>query len=165
MSLGQIQKIFFSESLHRFNKVMAEVFYKAIQKVEKDFKGDASMIWRDNMSCGIIMERFIQFEGVGVKIASMATNCLLREYKLPLKDQSWLDISPDVHITRIFKRLGLVRKDCSIEEIIFCARKLNPSYPGVFDLPSWEIGRKWCHPNNPDCQSCYLSRHCKKNIN
>lgn len=163
MSHSEIQQIFFSKSLHRFNKIMAGVFYKAVQKIEKDYKGDASLIWRDNMSCGVIMERFLQFDGVGVKIASMATNSLLREFKLPLKDLSWLDISPDVHICRVFKRLDLVRSNSSIEEIIFCARKLNSTYPGVFDLPLWEIGRKWCHPNNPECASCYLDNYCKKN--
>jgi len=163
MSLNEIQQIFFNKSFHRFNKIMAGYFYKAVQKIEKDYKGDASQIWKDNMSCGIIFERFLQFEGVGIKIASMATNCLLREFKLPLKDKSWIDISPDVHIRRVFKRLGFVQNNSSVEEVIFAARKLNPSYPGVFDLPSWEIARKWCHPNNPECQNCYITEYCKKN--
>lgn len=159
----EIQQIFFDKSLHRFNKIMSNYFFKAVLKIEKEYKGDASLIWKDNMSCSVIMERFLQFEGVGVKIASMATNCLLREFKLPLKDLSWLDISPDVHISRIFKRLGLVRNNSSIEEIIFCARKLNSNYPGVFDLPMWEIGRKWCHHYNPECINCYLTDDCEKN--
>jgi len=37
-------------------------------------------------------------------------------------------------------------------------------YPGIFDLPCWEIGRNWCRPNKPICEKCYLNSFCNKKI-
>jgi endonuclease III len=54
--------------------------------------------------------------------------------------------------------------DAKIEELNYCARQLYPEYPGVFDLPSWEIGTKLCRPKNPDCINCYLNDVCPKII-
>ena len=156
--------MFTENSWHRFNKIMANCFYSAVQRIKNNYKGDASLIWKDNLSGGIIMHRFMQFDGVGEKIASMATNCLLREYKIPLKDLSRIDISADVHIKRVFARLGFVQSDPTIEEIIYTARVMHPDYPGVFDLPTWEIGKEWCRPTNPSCNDCSLSACCKRLI-
>lgn len=164
LTSDDIQKIFQSLKLHRFNNKMSLFFYKAIQKVKNDYKSDASLIWRDNFSCGIIVQRFLGFEGVGIKIAAMATNCLIREFKIPLKNKSCIDISPDIHVRRVFSRIGLVNKNPSTTEVVYSARMLYPDYPGVFDLPTWEIGRNWCRPENPECSSCYLSNCCRKQL-
>ena len=110
------------------------------------------------------MRRFLEFKGIGIKIATMAANILARDFKIPMKDYINIDISPDVHLKRVFGRLGFISKDASNDELIYCARELNPMYPGIFDLPCWEIGRYWCRPNKLTCEKCYLSRYCNKNI-
>lgn len=164
LSLEQIKEIFKRKNLHRFNDIMAENFYLAIQKIHKDYNDEASNIWKDNPSSATVVRRFLEFKGVGVKIATMASNILAREFKIPMKDYICIDISPDVHVKRVFNRLGFISKDASNDELIYCARELNPEYPGIFDLPCWEVGRNWCKPRRPKCTNCYLSRYCPKQI-
>lgn len=157
-------EIFKRKNLHRFNKVMGENFYLAIQKIHNNYRDNASNIWKGNPRSATIVRRFLEFDGVGIKIATMTANILAREFKVPMKDYINIDISPDVHVKRVFKRLGFISEDASNDELIYCARELNPEYPGIFDLPCWEIGRYWCRSNKPICEKCYLSRYCNKNI-
>lgn len=159
-----IKTIFKRRNLHRFNEVMAENFYLAIQKIHKGYNSNASDIWKSRPRSAAVVRKFLEFKGVGVKIATMATNILAREFKIPMKDYVCIDISPDVHVKRVFKRLGFMSQDASNDELIYCARELNPEYPGIFDLSCWKIGRSWCHPRKPDCKGCYLNKYCPKII-
>jgi endonuclease III len=90
----------------------------------------------------------------------MATNILARDFKIPLADYYSVDVSADVHVRRVFTRLGLVEEAARIEEIIYCARVLHPHFPGLLDFPAWEIGRTWCRPTMPRCTECYLRPLC-----
>ncbi len=94
----------------------------------------------------------------------MATNILARDFKIPMQDKICIDISPDVHVRRVFKRLGFISDTRNIDELVYCAKELYPEYPGIFDLSAWEIGRNWCRPENPNCNICYLDKYCPKNI-
>lgn len=154
---------FFQENnIHRFNETMANCFYKAIQRIQDDYQGDASRIWKGNLHSATIVRRFLQFDGVGIKIATMATNILARDFKITMQDKICIDISPDVQVKRVFTRLGLISKNASNDELIYCTRELNPNYPGIFDLSAWEIGRNWCRPTNPSCNDCFLKSNCPK---
>lgn len=164
LKLINIKEIFVRKSLHRFNDVMAENFFFAIRKIHSDYNDDASNIWKNYPRSATIVRRFLQFSGVGIKIATMAANILARNFKIPIGDYICIDISPDVHVKRVFRRLGFISKDASVEELIYCARELYPEYPGIFDLSCWEIGREWCKPKDPSCRECYLSEHCPKKI-
>jgi len=164
VSLEGFTEIFMRKHLHRFNQDMAKYFHSAIHRISDRYKGDVSKIWRNSPRSASIVRRFLEFDGVGIKIATMATNILARDFKVPFIDKLCIDISPDVQVMRVFKRLGLISDNASTDELIYCARELNPEYPGIFDLSSWEIGRNWCRPN-PDkvkCQECYLDNYCPK---
>ena len=165
LSQDDILRIFRKNSLHRFNETMAKCFYNAVQRIHDDYNDDASLIWKDNLHSATIVRRFLQFDGIGIKIATMATNILAREFKIPMKDKICIDISPDVQVKRVFTRLGLISKNASNDELIYCARELNPNYPGIFDLSAWEIGRESCRPTNPQCNTCILNEKCPKIIN
>ncbi len=162
LSLSEIKEMFNRKKLHRFNDEMATNFYLGIKRIHEEYNDNASNIWKDNQRSATIVRRFLEFRGVGVKIATMAANILAREFKIPMKDHICIDISPDVHVKRVFKRLGFISKDASNDELIYAARELNPEYPGIFDLPCWEIGRNWCKPSKPDCNNCYLNKYCPK---
>lgn len=159
-----IKEIFKRRNFHRFNDTMAKFFYFAIQKIHKDYNNDASNIWKNKPGSTTVIRRFLEFKGVGIKIATMAANILVRDFKIPMKDYICIDISPDVHVKRVFKRIGFISKDASNDELIHCAKELNPDYPGIFDHFAWYIGREWCNSRNPDCRNCYLKKYCPKII-
>lgn len=164
LKLTTIENIFKRKKLHRFNDIMAKNFYLAIQKIHQHYNDDASNIWKNKPKSAAVVRRFLEFKGIGIKIATMTANSLAREFKIPMRDYICIDISPDVHVKRVFKRLGFISKDASNDELIYCARELNPEYPGIFDFSAWEIGRNWCHPKKPDCKNCYLNKYCPKII-
>ena len=158
----QLKEIFQRKNLHRFNNTMAEYFYLAIQDIHNKYEDDASNIWKGSQKSATVVRRFLEFKGISTKIATMAANILAREFKIPFDEYMSIDISPDVHIKRVFKRLGLLSKNASNEELIYRARELNPLYPGIFDSSCWEIGRNWCNPRNPKCKDCYMNTFCLK---
>lgn len=83
---------------------------------------------------------------MGPKIASMVVNILAREFKVPFLDYYSIDISADVHVRRVFFRLGLCPQNATVEQLIYKARALYPEFPDVMDFSCWEIGRSWCRP-------------------
>jgi endonuclease III len=150
------------EPLHRFVEKMSQAFYSAIQRINGSYAGDASRIWTGNPSSAEVVYRFLEFDGVGPKIATMAASILAREFKIPFSDHYSIDISADRHIRHVFSRLGLCSSDATIEQIIYKARALHASYPGMMDLPCWEIGRNWCKSETPNCGACYMNDLCPK---
>jgi endonuclease III len=90
----------------------------------------------------------------------MAANILARDFKVPFSDYYSIDVSVDVHLRRVFTRLELIREHASVEEVVYQARALHPEFPGLMDLPTWEIGRTWCKPTNPKCAECYMLTVC-----
>jgi endonuclease III len=165
-SKEKIKKLFRKEKLHRFNAKMAERFIKGAERINEIYKGRANNIWRGNKSSGDIVSAFLEFEGVGLKIATMATNILVRTLNVSVSDRMAIDISPDRHIRRIFKRVGLVKTETNKinkmnEIIMYKARALNPKYPGKIDKRLWDIGKKFCKPHKPDCKNCPLKSVCE----
>ena len=73
------------------------------------------------------------------------------------------DIAYDVHIRRVFLRARLADSD-DRDHMIARARELHPQRPGALDLPAWLIGRKWCRPGVPRCETCPLTMVCPKDI-
>jgi endonuclease III len=154
--------IFNDLKLHRFNDTMANIFYDALEHIKIKYDGNATKIWSNKPSSASVVYRFLEFKGSGVKISTMAANILARQFRIPLSDYYSIDISPDVHIIRVMQRTGLVPLDSDNSKIIYKARELNPEFPGIIDFSCWEIGRRWCRPNNPDCKSCILNNECDK---
>lgn len=147
--------------LHRFPTIMARRIKKASRLLIERHKGKAENLWNDNPRSDDLQRRFEEFDGIGQKKASMATNILVRDFGINVKNRKGIDISFDIHIRRVFLRSGLVTKD-DIDLIIQITRKLNPEYPGILDNPCWVIGRKYCRPKDPDCDNCPISDVCPK---
>jgi endonuclease III len=162
ISLEQYKNIFNQNNLHRFNDTMAEVFYLGVQLIKNKYNNDASNIWKDTPSSATVVLRFLEFKGCGIKIATMATNILARQFKIKFSDYYSIDVSPDIHVKRVMHRLGLISNRDDVNEIIYKAREMNPEFPGIIDSPLWEIGRTYCHETKPDCKNCVLKSVCKK---
>jgi endonuclease-3 len=148
------------EPLHRFVETMANHFHAAVQRIKNNYASDASRIWTGKLPSAEVVYRFMEFEGVGPKIANMAANILARDFKIPFSDYYSIDISADVHVRRVFSRLGLCPADATVEQVIYKARALYPEFPGIMDLPCWEIGRNWCKSRGPVCSDCYMNELC-----
>ena len=103
---------------------MSEYFHSAVRIIQVRYNGNASLIWEGRPSSAEVVYRFLQFPGVGPKIATMATNILARDFKIPLSDYYSIDVSADVHVRRVFHRLGFTPEKATTEEVIYKGRAL-----------------------------------------
>ena len=153
--------------LHRLWKVQSIYLMKMSHQVVAKYGGMANKIWSGCPKSAEIVWRFLEFEGIGPKIATMATNILVRDLKVKVSDKSSIDVSVDTHVGRLFTRLGL-SESRDRDAIVYRARDLCPDYPGVLDLPLWVIGREYCHAGRPpSClknNDCPLYEYCPKKI-
>jgi uncharacterized HhH-GPD family protein len=147
-------------SLHRFPPTMASNIKSAMGRIVETHDGDPALIWSGEPSVATVVRRFIELDGIGPKIATMATILLVNFYKVPMRDLHLLDLPVDVQIRRVFQRLGLVRESDYDEAIVLWARELWPDFPGMVDVALWEVGRELCRPANPRCDRCFLAEVC-----
>ncbi len=164
ITIGEWQQIFAKHRLHGWlRKSMADNLYYGIQLICDKYDSKPENIWNDNSSASTVIKRFSEFRGIGQKISTMAVNILARNLKVIFKDLRGIDVSVDVHVKRVMQRLSLVNTDdCNV--IINKARHLNPDYPGIIDLSLWEIGKNYCHTENPECNICFMNHICPKII-
>lgn len=135
LSLDDVRRLLtVPEPLHRFPAEMSRNFHEAIATIRTTYCGHADRIWSDTPSSAEVVSRFLRFRGVGPKIATMATNILARDFKVPLADYYSVDVSADVHVRRVFWRLGLTVETARLEEVIYTARALHPAFPGLPSL-------------------------------
>lgn len=131
------------------------------QMIIKEFNGDVAAIWR-NRRAAEVKRTFQRIYGVGPGISSMIVLLLGRLFGVKFDDQTEIDVKPDVHIVRVFYRLGFINERTP-EAALHAARRLNPEFPGALDAPAWKIGREWCTEYNPRCNSCPMNDVCPKN--
>jgi len=130
--------------------------------VIREFDGQAEKIWQGKTST-YVKATFQRIYGVGPGIASMIVLLLEKCFKVNFSDldHKTMDVKPDVHIIRVFHRLGFISVPDE-KEALKAARRLNPEYPGALDAPSWVVGKNWCTPFAPQCPACPLNRVCPK---
>ena len=145
---------------HVLGESMGKCVHQAIEIMQRDYCGNASNIWNNEPSSAAVVYRLLRFPGVGPKISTMAVNILARVFKVKFSDYYSVDISVDIHVKRVFSRLGLVEPGPSVEQIVYKARELCPTFPGLLDGPCWNIGRNWCTKNTPACDNCYMRDAC-----
>jgi uncharacterized HhH-GPD family protein len=149
--------------LHRYINKMPSWIVRAAERVLDCYGGDASTIWSDNPTADVLQRRFDDFVGIAQKKAAMAVEILERDLGVPIRNLERSDIAYDVHIRRVFLRARLADRD-DRDHMVAVARHLHPARPGELDLPTWLVGRGWCHPGVPDCASCPLTEICPKEI-
>ena len=145
----------------RFPKTAARRIRDAAIRIVDIYQGSAINVWNDNPKAGILQARFDEFDGIAQKKSSMATRILGMDLNVPIRNWNEIDVSVDDMIMRVFPRTGLSPTN-NPQDIMQSARQLSPSFPGAFDFPCWDIGRKWCHPQNRECTKCYIQSKCPK---
>lgn len=104
--------------------------------------------------CPDEIEDLIKFNGVGRKTANLV---LSRGFNKPA-------ICVDVHVHRIFNRLGYV-KTKNPEETEFALRaKLPVKYWIDINTLLVTHGQNVCKPQKPDCENCPINKYCAKII-
>lgn len=159
------KNLFNRDNFHRFNDTLSKVFYNGVRHIIDKYEGKAYKIWENNPSSATVVYRFLEFEGCGIKIATMSANILARQFKIPMSDYYSIDISPDVHIKRVLYRLGFIENNAKVERVIYKARELNPEFPGLIDFVCWKIGKEYCKSEIKDCKcgDCFMDKVCPKN--
>jgi len=152
-----------SPKLHRFINLIPKWIVAAARIVNDQYRGDAGRIWGDTPTTTELRGRLERFPGIAQKKAAMAVEILERDLMVPLREMNGSDIAFDIHLRRVFLRTGIAQHD-DVVEMVAAAQALNPGRPGALDLPAWDIGRRWCHPRDPDCDLCPLSRACPRLI-
>lgn len=104
--------------------------------------------------CPDEIEDLIKFNGVGRKTANLV---LARGFNKPA-------ICVDVHVHRIFNRLGYV-KTKNPEETEFALREKLPVKHWI-DINTLLVthGQNVCKPTKPNCSSCPIEEYCAKII-
>jgi endonuclease III len=161
-SIEDLVKVFIGTGLHRYPAKMARIFFNTLEHIEQDYDGEAQRIWNDKPSSATLIKRFLQFDGMVLRMAAKAANSLFRDFKVHLSDSTSLDVAPEYFVRRVFQRTGFISRHSSDEELIYLARELHLKYPGVFDKPCLEITRAVCWPERPKCRECRLNRACLK---
>ena len=100
------------------------------------------------------IEELIKFKGVGRKTANLV---LAKGFNKPA-------ICVDVHVHRIFNRLGYI-KTKTPEETEFALRKKLPQKYWI-DINTLIVthGQNVCKPINPKCSDCPIANYCAKLI-
>lgn len=161
--------IYGGKAFHRYYRTFANQLPKAAEHILKKYNGDPRKIWNSRRDVARVRESLEDIPGIGQALSRMAVLTLARNYGL-LGGKSalpQLDIKTDAKLMRVFKRSGLIRPlrpRGTEQDAIGIARKLSPRFPADLDAPAWEIGRKWCHPGNPECKDCPLTKACPKII-
>ena len=100
------------------------------------------------------IEELIKFNGVGRKTANLV---LAKGFNKPA-------ICVDVHVHRIFNRLGYI-KTKTPEETEFALRKKLPHKHWI-DINTLIVthGQNVCKPQKPNCKDCPIAEYCAKII-
>lgn len=135
----------------------------ALGKLVRDsFGGDGKNVWQGRQMTDVLAT-LESLPGVGPGIAHMAVQELMDEvgYSPHPDDLPNLDVKADVHVVRVFYRLG-ISADETRDAALDAARRLHPRFPGLLDWPAWDIGRRVCRPQSPACGECPVSEFCER---
>lgn len=153
LKFGKMPKDFINVKVDDLEKAIFPVgFYK--NKAEQIIELSKILVEKYDSKVPDEIEELIKFKGVGRKTANLV---LSRGFNKPA-------ICVDVHVHRIFNRLGYI-KTKTPEETEFALRKKLPVKFWI-DINTLLVthGQNVCKPINPMCNICPIEKHCAKNI-
>lgn len=152
------------KAFHRHYKTYARQLPMAAAHVLEHYEGDPRRLWNNTRDVVKVRDRMDALPGVGMALARMAVLMLARDYGVLGGHAALphLDVKPDIHVMRVFRRCGLIGRRGTRNEAVAIAQTLHPRYPGAFDAPAFNIGRTWCRPTKPNCAECPLTSACPR---
>jgi len=150
-------------ALHRYPGRIANYLHLASKHIIDNYQANGANIWSNTDSAKEIICRLCAFKGISSKKAALGTMLLVRDKGVYVEDAHIIDIAYDIHIRRVFLRIGLVKSD-TLEQVTEVAKLIYPDFPGKLTTPIWVIGREYCRPANPLCDNCPISNLCERKI-
>lgn len=153
LELGKTPKDFANADLEKLEKAIFPVgFYK--NKAAQIIELSKVLVEKYDSKTPDTIEELIKLKGVGRKTANLV---VARGFNKPA-------ICVDVHVHRIFNRLGYVKTKTPDETEIALRKKLPPKYWIEINTLIVTHGQNVCKPINPNCTECPINGYCPKLI-
>lgn len=153
LKLGKTPKDFASADIEELEKAIYPVgFYK--NKAAQIKVLSKLLVEKYDSQIPDTIEELIKFNGVGRKTANLV---LARGFNKPA-------ICVDVHVHRIFNRLGYIKTKTPEETEFTLRKKLPKKYWIEINTLMVTHGQNICKPIKPLCNICPIEKYCKKII-
>jgi len=153
LELGKTPKDFSKVDVKKLEKAIYPVgFY--INKAEQIIELSKTLAEKYNSKVPDEIDELVKFKGVGRKTANLV---LSRGFNKPA-------ICVDVHVHRIFNRLGYIKTKTPDESEIELRKKLPEKFWIDINTLLVTHGQNVCKPIKPMCEICPIEKYCEKNI-
>ena len=150
LKLGKTPKEFANADLEELEKAIFPVgFYK--NKAAQIIELSKVLIEKYNSKTPDSIDELIKLKGVGRKTANLV---VARGFNKPA-------ICVDVHVHRIFNRLGYVKTNTPDETEVALREKLPKKYWIEINTLIVTHGQNVCKPINPKCGECPIRDYCR----
>ena len=153
LELGRMPEDFAKCDVKKLEKAIYPVGFYA-NKAKQIVELSKEIVEKYNSKVPASIEEMIKFKGVGRKTANLVMSLGFNEPA----------ICVDVHVHRIFNRLGYI-KTKNPEETEFALREKLPIKYWI-DINTLMVthGQNVCKPINPKCNECPINKYCLKLI-
>ena len=153
LELGKTPEDFAKCDIKRLEKAIYPVGFYA-NKAKQIVELSKELVEKYDSKVPDSIEELCKFNGVGRKTANLT---IAKGFDKPA-------ICVDVHVHRIFNRMGYVNTKTPDETEMVLREKLPQKYWIDINTLLVTHGRNVCKPIKPDCAICPIKKYCDKNI-
>ena len=153
LKLGKTPKDFASCDITKLEKAIYPVGFYA-NKAKQIVELSKELVEKYDSKVPDSIDELCKFNGVGRKTANLT---IAKGFNKPA-------ICVDVHVHRIFNRIGYIKTKTPDETEFELRKKLPEKYWIDINTLLVTHGRNVCKPVNPKCSICPISKYCDKNI-
>ena len=153
LELGKTPEDFAKCDVKKLEKAIYPVGFYA-NKAKQIVELSKELVEKYNSKVPDTIDELCKFNGVGRKTANLT---IAKGYDMPA-------ICVDVHVHRIFNRMGYVKTQTPDETEMVLREKLPQKYWIDINTLLVTHGRNVCKPIKPDCSACPIEQYCDKKI-
>jgi len=148
-----------SPALHRYPSTISRYIWSASKRISQYYDSDISNVWKYDTSAITVIQKMMEFNGIGAKKANLGCLMLINDYGIELVDRGAINMADDVHVRRVCNRVHII--DSNISKVVSeFGKLLCPEFPGKYSTVLWLIGRNYCRPTKPLCDKCPIRITC-----
>ncbi len=153
LEIGKTPNDFAKCDIKKLEKAIYPVGFYA-NKAKQIVELSKEIVEKHNSKVPNTIEELCKFNGVGRKTANLT---IAKGFNEPA-------ICVDVHVHRIFNRMGYVKTKTPDETEMVLRDKLPQKYWIDINTLLVTLGRNICKPIKPQCEKCPISKYCDKNL-